>query len=175
MPQKHSLWLVPPQPQRDRLEDAIATFCQTTGLPAFTPHVTLLGDIPASADDISAALTPLTRTWKPLSLSLTETRTGADFFMSFYACVTAGPVLETLHQACCRLFPDAAVPRQFTPHISLAYGPATDADKTRFTATVAPDLPLTFPVDRVFIVRSSNETPIADWACLQSLPFGEAC
>lgn len=175
MLQKHSLWLVPPLAQRDRLDDAVATFCRTTGLPAFTPHVTLLGDIPATAEDIARRLTPVVRGWSALPLTLTETRSGADFFMSFYACVATAPLLDRMHQACCTLFPDAAVPRQFTPHISLAYGPATDADKARFSASVAPDLPLTFTADRVFIVRSSNETPIADWQCLRSLPFGEAC
>lgn len=188
--QKHSLWLVPPAPQRAALQQAIRTLCQTTGLPVFTPHITVLGDIAADADTLARALAPLVRQWSmrhlttPPSLPLTLTRldTGTTFFQSLYACVAPCAALTRLHEDCRALLTpraDTGHATAFTPHISLAYGPLPDTGSAipalrSPTAPATIELPMTFAVDGVHIVRSSNDTPIEAWKTLHVLPFAEA-
>lgn len=169
---KYSIWLVPPQPHRDRLQSLINTFCELTNTPKFVPHITLLGDIPHSAEKIQRRISTEISHWQDVHISMEAIAQGDKYFMSLYILVLLNTELQKMRQSCHNLFVDTVIPDIFTPHISLAYGPICKRTKEKFAHAIQEYLlPLSFIIDRVQIVQSSNDTPIESWQQVREIPF----
>lgn len=137
------------------------------GTPVFTPHLTLRGDteMPADrlAEEIAAAASQVPVFAEPIS----AIETTEAFFRAFYARFAVSSPLATLKRS---LDPDAAEP--FMPHVSLLYGVLAAERKAPAAAEFGQRLAgraITF--DRICVVRSGQDIPIADWSILATAPL----
>lgn len=170
---KHSLWLVPPEPHRGSLRRLIDEFATDCHAPSFEPHLTLVGDISASPDEIARCLKPVIDQTPSIDLRLGEVVNGASFFMSLY--LEVEPTAELLglqRQAASCFSPGDAHPSEFLPHISLAYGHICDPKRRGFIRRAQDLLPPTsFCVSKVDIVRASACSSIETWTFVKELTF----
>jgi 2'-5' RNA ligase len=169
---KHSLWLVPPDPQRKKLRDLIDDFARACDALPFEPHLTLVGDINAPSDKIARCLKPIIHQTPSIDLNLGEVVNGTDFFMSLYFEVE--PTTELLglqREVVSRCFSGGAHQRDFLPHISLAYGEIPDPKRRLFVRRAQELLPISFSVSKVDIVRASACSPIETWTFVKELTF----
>lgn len=174
MMQQHSLWLSPSQDDMSALQNLVDDFCRQTGnTPPFAVHVTLLGDIDAPVQEIFEVAAPVLRGHGPVDLTLRRLSFGENFFMSFFANVEPSGDLQAMHEACATAFPEAAIPQPFVPHMSLAYGALSPAQKAQFAAQAEPVFPVTFKIDRVCVVKASQDTPIEDWTVCHEIQLNE--
>lgn len=116
-----SLWLIPAEPERARLDALLAGWAQRLGSPRFAPHVTLLSGLGrfgerhalAQAEEV-AARTP--------AVPLAFPRAAHDAL--YYRCVfleaEATPELLGAYQRARRVLGKG--PDHFRPHLSLVYG-----------------------------------------------------
>ncbi len=140
------------------------------GTPLFAPHLTLLGDTettPAALERAIAAAANAIATF-PEPVSVVE---GSDaYFRSFYARFAVSPALTELKQA---LDPKGLA--SFMPHVSLLYGEVEAEPKAAAIAEINARLAgRSIRFDRIGLVTSGQDVPIADWRVVTSVALRSA-
>jgi len=161
----HSLWLLPPEPQRTRLATLMQDLARAHDAPIFPPHITLLGQLPdrdplETTATLASRLVPMTLTLGAYGHEQVATRW-------LYRYVNPTHELTWAHAAALGSFPHAPF-TQFTPHLSLLYG---EFDAARRDAIMA-----AHPVsDEVFTSSRlelwKTEGPVEDWQGIGSFPL----
>lgn len=164
----HSLWLMPAAEDGALLAGVLADLSARFGAPLFTPHLTLAGDTDRPVTQLSAEIAAAAAEVAAFSEAVTGIETSETFFRSFYARFAVSAPLLALKQ---RLDPQAREP--FLPHVSLLYGPVAAGPKAEAAAQVSAALtgrPIRF--DRLCVVTSGQDVPIADWRIVETVTLG---
>ncbi|MCT4610431.1 MAG: 2'-5' RNA ligase family protein [Pelagimonas sp.] len=161
----YSIWLVPQEPQLTRLSTCVRDFARKNGTPSFVPHVTLLGDIAGKEAALAEIMARFSGRFAPYDLMVTEVETGDSYYKSLYLNLESPAALQDLQTALCNDLPVSQVPREFQPHISLAYGDLSPEVQTAEAEAFVGSL-MRFEV--MHLVRSSQTVPIEDWAIVKS-------
>lgn len=138
------------------------------GTPFFVPHLTLHGDTAQPLAELEGAVEAAARQVEPFSEPVSRVEGSEAFFRSFYARFAVCPPLATLKRA---LNPEGL--GSFMPHVSLLYGPVEAAAKAEAIGEIDKRLkgrPIRF--DRVGVVTSGQDVPIADWRIVSSVRLG---
>jgi 2'-5' RNA ligase len=163
----HSLWLMPAVEDGARLAGVLADLSARFGTPLFTPHLTIAGDTDRPVTQLSAEIAAAAAV-PAFSEAVLGIETSESFFRSFYARFAVSDPLAALKQ---RLDPQAREP--FLPHVSLLYGPVAAGPKAEAAAQVSAALtgrPIRF--DRICVVTSGQDVPIADWRIVETAMLG---
>ncbi len=166
----HSIWLVPAPADEAFLRDAIVELAARFGTPPFAPHLTIRGDTGAPVAALEAAITAAAAVVAAFSEAVAALETGEAYFRSFYARFPIGAPLAALKQ---RLDPTAA--ETFMPHVSLLYGAVAPGPKAAAADEFRRRLAgrrITF--DRLCVVRSGQDIPIAEWAVTRTAPLANS-
>ena len=166
----HSLWLMPAPSDEALLTGIVDELSNRFGAPLFAPHLTLQGDTETRPDLLQEAITAAAEAVEAFAepVSLVE---GSDaYFRSFYARFAVSPALAKLKQAL-----DPAGLASFMPHVSLLYGPVEDTAKAAAIAEINARLAgRAIRFDRIGIVTSGQDVPIADWRVVASVALRSA-
>jgi len=166
----HSLWLMPAPSDEALLAGIVGELSRRFGTPLFAPHLTLQGDTETTPELLEQAITAAADAVEAFAepISLVE---GSDaYFRSFYARFAVSPVLAKLKQA---LDPEGF--SSFMPHVSLLYGPVEAAAKAAAIAEINARIAgHAIRFDRVGIVTSGQDVPIADWRVVASVALRSA-
>ena len=164
----HSLWLMPAADDGALLAGVLADLSARFGAPLFTPHLTIAGDTDRPVTQLSAEIAAAATEVAVFSEAVLGIETSETFFRSFYARFAVSNPLAALKQ---RLDPQASEP--FLPHVSLLYGPVAAGPKAEAAAQVSAALtgrPIRF--DRLCVVTSGQDVPIADWRIVETAALG---
>lgn len=164
----HSIWLMP-NPDDERLFSGLVTdLAARFGTPVFAPHLTVRGDTTRPAPELAADIAAAATDVGTFTDAVSDIETSEAFFRSFYARFAVSPPLAALKR---RLDPEGL--DGFMPHVSLLYGPVPDAPKAEAAATTRKLLngrPIAF--DRLCVVTSGQDVPIADWTVVATARLG---
>lgn len=166
----HSLWLMPTPADEAMLASIVGELSSRFSTPLFAPHLTLQGDTettPAALERaITAAASSVAAFAEPVSIV-----EGSDaYFRSFYARFAVSAALAKLKRA---LDPEGFA--NFMPHVSLLYGPVETAAKAAAIAEINARLAgRAIRFDRIGIVTSGQDVPIADWRVVASVALRSA-
>jgi len=164
----HSLWLMPNEADAQRLAVLVADLARRFDTPLFTPHLTLKGDSALPPAALEAATAKAAHEVAAFAQPIAAIETSAAYFRAFYARFTVSPALARLKRA---LDGDAA--DVFMPHVSLLYGDLPETVKAPAAAEFAGRLVgWSVRFDRVAVVRSGQDIPIADWSVVASKTLG---
>lgn len=172
MPMKpeYSIWLLPEAAQERMLAGTISRLAEVQRESAFFPHVTLQGDLCQSPDELVEPLAELAKDVPVQRWPIAAVECGDHFFRCLYLRFDAGPMLAALQERV-RAFTKTADGLAPFPHLSLAYGKVM-SNTRRERDELAASLGLQEIVfDRVALIRSSKEVPIAEWRLLCSFPL----
>jgi len=164
----HSLWLMPSAEDGSRLAGVLADLSARFGTPLFTPHLTIAGDTDRPVTQLASEIAAAAAAVPAFSETVLGIETSETFFRSFYARFAVSNPLLALKQ---RLDPQAREP--FLPHVSLLYGPVAAGPKAETAAKVSAALtgrPIRF--DRLCVVTSGQDVPIADWRIIGTVMLG---
>jgi len=164
----HSLWLMPEAADAASLAGIVASLAGRFGTPDFTPHLTIAGDTDRPVTVLADAIADAARAVTAFSEIVLGIETSAAYFRSYYANFAVSAPLAALKQ---RLDADAGEP--FLPHVSLLYGPVAARPKAEAAAQVSAALtgqPIRF--DRLCVVTSGADVPIADWRIVETAMLG---
>ena len=140
------------------------------GTPLFAPHLTLQGDTETTPDALEHAITAAAETVAAFSQQVSVVEGSDAYFRSFYARFAVSPALAKLKQA---LDPEGF--ESFMPHVSLLYGSIEAAAKAAAIAEIDARLAgRVIRFDRVGIVTSGQDVPIADWRVVASVALRSA-
>lgn len=166
----HSLWLMPTSSDEALLSGIVGELSGRFGTPLFAPHMTLQGDTETTPAALERAIMAAASAVETFSEPVSVVEGSDAYFRSFYARFAVSPALAKLKQAL-----DPAGYESFMPHVSLLYGPVEAAAKAAAIAEIDARLagrPIRF--DRIGIVTSGQDVPIADWRVVSSVVLPSA-
>lgn len=166
----HSLWLMPAPADEAMLAGIIGELSGRFGTPLFAPHLTLQGDTETTPELLRQSITAATGAVEAFAEPVSVVEGSDAYFRSFYARFAVSPALAKLKQA---LDPDGFA--SFMPHVSLLYGPVEAVVKAAAIAEIDARLAgRAIRFDRVGIVTSGQDVPIADWQVVASVALRSA-
>jgi 2'-5' RNA ligase len=166
----HSLWLMPAPADEAMLAGIVGDLSGRFGTPVFAPHLTLLGDTETPPAALERAVATVAETVAAFSETVTAVEGIESYFRSFYARFAASAPLTTLKRT---LDPQDSTP--FMPHVSLLYGAVEASAKTAAIAEIGARLAEhAIRFDRVGIVTSGQDVPIADWRVVATIALRSA-
>ncbi|WP_454658780.1 hypothetical protein [Bosea beijingensis] len=161
----HSLWLMPAPSDEALLAGIVSELSGRFGTPLFAPHLTLQGDTETTPAVLERAVTTVADTVEAFSEPVTAVEGIESYFRSFYARFAASAPLTTLKRT---LDPEDSTP--FMPHVSLLYGAVEPSAKAAAITEIGARLAgRTIRFDRIGIVTSGQDVPIADWRVVTSI------
>jgi 2'-5' RNA ligase len=147
------VWLAPAEHDATLLRKPIEQAASLLGSPAFPPHVTMCTE-PAVTK--LAAVGPLRDL--PLSVTFTRLGFGDDYFRGCYLEAADDARLRELQARCVAALGGEA-PRNYPPHLSIAYGVLNEQQRTAVARLV--ELPRTLTFDRLELWTSDG--PVSSW------------
>ena len=164
----HSIWLLAEPADDASLTGLVRDLSDRFGTPFFAPHLTLRGDTEQPLAELESAIVEAARQVEPFSEPVACVEGSEAFFRSFYARFAICQALAALKRAL-----DSEGLDSFMPHVSLLYGPVEAAAKAEAIGEVDKRLsgrPIRF--DRIGVVTSGQNVPIADWRIVSSVRLG---
>jgi hypothetical protein len=164
-----SLWLVPDEPERERLARLIAGLARRFDAPPFPPHVTLLAGLRTREGEAMRRGAEMCRALEPIHLRASRVETRPSHFRCLALRVeeTLG-LLTTRAQAAIAF--DHPEEDAYEPHLSLLYAEPRFGAEAAALAEVKDAVPVRFGVDRLEVWRTSG--PVAEWKALGGWAFG---
>ena len=154
----HHLWLMPSGEIYDRLANIIEDFSKKYGSPFFEPHVTLLGFLPGTKEEILAHSLTLAKTLQPFDIRLTDLGYQDTYFQCLYLNVDGTAEILEAHSQARKVFPSSRS-SEFTPHLSLLYGDYSHEIKDRIISSLEKDLLLRFAITDIHLIHAESEDP----------------
>ncbi|WP_293799493.1 2'-5' RNA ligase family protein [uncultured Bosea sp.] len=166
----HSLWLMPAPADEAMLAGIVGDLSSRFSTPLFAPHLTLQGDTETTPELLEQAITAAAEAVAAFAAPVSVVEGSEAYFRSFYARFAVSPALAKLKQA---LDPEGFA--SFMPHVSLLYGEVEAEAKAAAIAEINARLAgRAIRFDRVGIVTSGQDVPIADWRVVASVALRSA-
>jgi len=167
----YSVWMTPEEPDLTLLHKRIKEFASTHNTPSFAPHVTLIGDLAGDEAELILLLKKIATHFTNHTLKVAEIKAEDLFFKSLYLDLSSTPELNNQQMLLAQNLPASQAPREFLPHISMAYGPISPEIKAREAEALRDLVGTTLTFAHFQLVRSSQDIPIEEWEILQSFSF----
>lgn len=168
MPERYSIWTIPPEPVKSQLQAIIIGLSRNHRGPVFEPHMTLIGDVKKDKEAMIETTEALAEGLTELKLSLGEISFGTTFFQSVFIKVLATAELMELNLKANRLL--GTKNNVFLPHISLLYGDHDIISREKIAISIN-FLRTTIFVSEFIVVPSTSDT--SEWTHIAHIPFRE--
>ena len=155
---------MPPEKINDDLSKIIFQLSHHYITPLFPPHITLLGELTGSPEEISIQTRQLAAHLQPFHVTLTT----VDFLNEYFRCLflrveETSNLMEANREA--RIIfhrePDPA----FMPHLSLLYGDFDDVTKKQIINSIGQEFIKSFSVSYIHLISTTGEPK--DWFRIQ--------
>ena len=168
---RYYIWLMPIGEIYALLAATIAELSRKHAASLFEPHVTLLGDLPGSEEEIVVQTSHLARQLKPYDIHLTTAAYEDEYFRCLFLNVQETPVVMEANARGKTTFnqPDDA---PYRPHLSLLYGSYPVSLKTQIIATLPSFQGVHFAVTTLHMIRVESTNPM-DWHKIRAFPLSE--
>ena len=161
------LWLAPAGAMYERLGGVLSELSARYESPQFDPHLTLLGRLEGEEGALVDRAHQLARVLHPFEIRLKEPSYEAQHFRCLFLPAEPSPSILDAHQRATQIF-NAQPTSAFDPHVSLLYGLFPERVKREIIDALPPDLPGSFPVSRLQLIRADSTNP-QDWQVAETL------
>lgn len=163
----YSLWFKPAGATFDVLAEVIDQFAHEFGQTAFEPHVTLIGNLDGTEEEILRRAELLAKRLQPFQIELTEPAHGHQHFQCVFMRVRQTSSVMEAHARALKVFDQDE--GGFMPHLSLVYGTFPDARRLEIISRL-PDLRTSFEAAAVYLIEADSDDP-KDWRELAAFPI----
>jgi hypothetical protein len=123
--------------------------------PEFSPHITLLGQLPQSVKWIKAKMIECFHEVDPIHLSFSHVGMTDQYFRSIIIHAHPNPVLEQLHTSARQHF-EIVTNHTFVPHLSLLYSHLEPHNKKLLMESIAIGSPLSVTIKEAVLVETNG-------------------
>ncbi len=162
----YALLLMPKGETSKKYHELIKKLAKENNGPVFEPHITLLGDIELSEEDVIKEAEELVLDQKPFQINLGEIGYEDYLFRAFFVKAVISPHLQNLHNRAKQIFNMEVPP--YMAHLSLLYGNYPDSVKEIIIKNIGRDQSSTFEINSVFVQKAGF---IKDWKVIKEFPF----
>lgn len=164
----YSLWLCPVGEIAFSLKQHIQKLSEKHNTPAFDPHVTLLGGLQASRQELVDLTETLASSIRPFEILLTRAGTGTSFYQSLFVRVKETKPLLDARKKAEKLF-EHHPEENYMPHLSLMYGDIVREQKERILNAMGREFHIRFSVQSLFLVETTGQP--REWQKIHAAEF----
>ncbi|GAB2299019.1 hypothetical protein Dimus_033094 [Dionaea muscipula] len=156
--QEYSIWALPPEDVLERVKKLMAALQAEFGGPDFEPHLTLIGAIWQTEDEVHKKFNAAVQGLKPVQVSSEALVYGPSFWTCLYDKITYSPELREFIEHFWKHF-DWKPSFAYTPHLSFLYHetlPQEDRKKAHERALELDEAiaSISFPITRVVLYKT---------------------
>jgi len=172
--EKFSLWLVPGGGAFDTLDALIQSLCDKLDAPRFGPHLTLLGGIRGTREQISKAASSLASSFgKPFDVTLTRLDYKDEYYRCLFIEAEKTSLLMAAHVKAVEFFGEnissSLSPAEFEPHVSLLYGEYPTPLKEEIITQIGEGFPKRFTAEGLSLYKTEGGPTL--WKHVGDFPF----
>lgn len=164
----YSLWLIPAGETYNKLSILIKTLSEEYKSPLFEPHVTLLGEILLSEEDMIQRSKQLVFGQKSFSITLQTVDYEDYYFRALFMRAEKSESLLALHNRTKKIFEMQAIP--YMPHLSLLYGNLTQSVKEQIIRNIGRKQDMKFTIGAIQLFKTDGE--VSSWHKVKEFPLG---
>ena len=164
----HSLWFMPTGEAYHKLSGLIKTLAEDYHSPVFEPHVTLLGEVRQSEDEILRRAAQLASGQQPFPIILRTVEFQDFYFRALFVRAESRDPLQTFYNRAKEIFAMPDLP-EYMPHVSLMYGNFPPPVKEHIIKAIGRDHTTEFTVSSVHVFNTDGEAHT--WSRVKELPF----
>ena len=165
----YSLWLMPTGEVYNKFSDLIRRLAMEYSSPIFEPHVTLLGELMQSEEDIIRKTGQLAEGKEPFPVTLTTIDYQDFYFRALFVKVEETEPLILLHNRTKEVFGMQNI-QVYMPHLSLLYGNFPQTAKERIIEGIGRNHPAQFTVNNIHLFKTGKQ--VNTWYKVKEFPFG---
>jgi 2'-5' RNA ligase len=165
----HSLWLMPSGIIRDTITRVIKKLSTEYFTPAFDPHITLLGQVSGTEQEIIDKTTTLAKSLHPFPVRLGVLSGMNDYFRCLFARIEESKELIDANRIVRQVFNRETDP-SFMPHLSLLYGNLSEDFKQEIISEIGKKLSLSFQVEAIHVISTNGA--VGDWKKAAEISLG---
>lgn len=166
----YALWIIPEGKAYRELKQLIDLLSRTYSRPSFDPHITVLGRVTGSGNELIAKVARLAGIIRPFLISLRRIEYLDEYFRSLFIKSDESKELINLHNKAKTIF-NIKDKKCYMPHISLMYGNLPAHLKDKIISDIGKGFPDTFDIQRIHLVSASIETDPAEWHSVKEFPL----
>ncbi len=143
-----SIWLIPDEKDENELSKIVKNLAYRYNSPIFIPHLTLLGNVVISFDDLKSAVDEVFENKKPFTIKEAKLNQSEQFFKTVFIEFELDENLKKFFELL-SIKTDKIDIETFKPHISLIYKIMSKEEKLKIIENL--DVKNEFTIGRVFI------------------------
>jgi hypothetical protein len=164
----YHLWFNPSGAAYAILAATISRLAEELGGPAFEPHITLIGSLEGTEEELIKKTQELAQQLEPFQAVLTEPSYRDSHFQSLFMLVEQTRSIMEAHAIATNFFHK---PHQaFMPHVSLVYGSHPESRKRLIIGRLPPDVRTCFDITTLYLIRADSPDP-KDWHEIAAAPI----
>lgn len=165
---KYSIWLIPRGAVYHKLDHLISLLSKSYRTPNFEPHVTLIGGVTGSENEILEKTAQLASLLRLFQIKLTQVNHFDEYFRCLFVRVEeVKPIVEANAKA--REIFGKKDDLEYLPHLSLVYGNLTPETKEEIIAKIGRKFDLRFEVKSFSLFSTQGE--VKDWYIVKEFPL----
>lgn len=165
----YSIWIIPQNELYKNLANTISNLAKKFSAPIFEPHITLLGDIAISRNELLSRSYELAHSLEPFEVSLTSLDQDDEYLHCVFLKAANNYEIIEANLLARNLF-GREDDTKFEPHISLLYGnfpkPVRDEIISDLEGRFKPQI---FSIKELYVVLSSSNIPPIQWKILEAI------
>lgn len=156
----YSLWLMPTGEVYDRLNTLISQLSRKYNTPDFEPHVTLIGEVLGSADEIVSKTAQFATVVQSYRIGVGRVEYLNEYFRCLFLRAKETDEVMRANQEAREIFSQETDPR-YMPHLSLMYGDFPPQTKEEIIAEIGKEISVGFDVESIHLFSTNGEPK--DW------------
>lgn len=151
----YCLWLMPTGEAYDKFSSLIKRLAKEYNASVFEPHVTLIGDLMGSENDVLKEVEQLVLGQRSFPITLRLIDYQDFYFRTLFVKADRTKPLQTLHDQACEIF-EMKEPN-YMPHLSLLYGDFSPKVKEKIIEAIGRDQTTEFTVSSLNVFKTDGE------------------
>lgn len=152
----YSLWLVPYGKVYDQINDLILYLSKKYNTPYFKPHVTLLGEVFGSEEEIFSKTAQLSAAIKTFEIELDGISFLDEYFKCLFIKARENAALVGANKKAKEIFGRQS-DLKYAPHMGIMYGKFTSKIKKEIIKEIGEKINLHFDVSKICIYSTNGE------------------
>lgn len=165
---RYSLWFMPAGAVNQRLSQLIARLAERYASPTFPPHLTLLGSIEASEEEIISKTQALASQISPFPIRLATIAYTDLYYRALFVNADHSAEIVAAYQQAEKAFPRHQK-TDYMPHVSLLYGYFPVETKQRIIKEIGEPFIAAFEADTLYLYLT--EGAVSDWQRIRAFPL----
>jgi 2'-5' RNA ligase len=164
----YSIWLIPENGVYRKLSDLISQLSREHNTPSFDPHVTLIGGVLGSEQEVVSKTDRLASIIKPYKVGARNVEYLNEYFKCLFLRVKETDEVVRANSEARKVFGKQS-DLKYMPHLSLMYGNLSPQAKEQIIAKIGREIPVTFDVNSIRLFSTNGR--LEEWYEVENFPL----